>query len=113
MTLRSQMKKPVVGMAEDRHHHNEIVIEHPLHSQTQITAAAQVEIYPTMKYTQDNQSQQDLNHSVSPQGVSAHWNTPQSHNNVRGVDRGRARHDDHNSGKLINVLINIFHCSQL
>lgn len=101
MTLRSQMKRPEVDMAEDHHRHNEIAIEHPLHSQTQITAAAQVEIYPTTKYTQDSQS--DLNRSVSPPGVSAHWSTPQSHNNVRGVDRGRARLDDHNSGEFMII----------
>lgn len=105
MTSHSQMKKPEVDMVEGHHHPKEIPID-PTHLQHQTTAAAQVEIYPTTKYIQDNH-RRDLNHSVSPQGDTMHWNTQQiqSHSNARGADRGRARQDDHNSGKFIFLII--------
>lgn len=59
-----------------------------------------MEIYPTKTYAPDSpqtQDQLDSSRSVSPGGT---WNSPNHlNNNVRAVDRIRARQDGHSTGQ--------------
>lgn len=99
----SLTRKVEVDMGVDHRHRSDSPID-LIRSQSQITAAAQVEIYPTKKYTQDNQQrQQDSTRSVSP--LAATWNSPLHQlNNARVADRARVRQDGPNTGESFIII---------